>query len=97
MKTTKFLFASIMMTAVLTLSSFHASKPAKAEANAEAARCPVSLEQMTAYLQGSPHYHTVNSIVYSGCNGVAQCDGYTVTSTVYVSNGIIVGHMDVGN
>ena len=97
MKTTKFLLASLMMTAVLTLSAFRATEPAKAEANAEAARCPVTLAQMQTYLEECSHHHVVNSIQYTGCNGLALCDGGTISSTVYVENGIIVGHSDSGN
>jgi len=94
MKTVKLTLTSLVMMALFTLNAAKATGPGKEDAKAASARCTVTLAQMITYLQGAPHYHTVYEIDYipGTCNGLAQVAGGT--STVFVENGIIVGHTD---
>lgn len=91
MKTTKLMLSSLMVMAILSLSATRATE-SKVEATAES-RCAVSLAAMKTYLETHEHHHTVNYIQYlTNCNGLAEIE--TGAATVYVENGIIVGHVD---
>ena len=75
---------SVMMLAMfVTLSS--ASK----------VQCGVTNAQITSYLQNCSHHHTVSYVqdILGTCNsqaGIENCG----TATVYVQDGMIIGHTD---
>ncbi|TAL61176.1 MAG: hypothetical protein EPN85_05555 [Bacteroidetes bacterium] len=98
MKTIKFLLTSLVVMAVLTLSASRVTEPAKSElsANFEAVKqCGVSNAQITLYLTGGHHHHTVYWVqdIPGTCNSRAGIEGCS-TATVYVVDGSIVGHLD---
>jgi hypothetical protein len=58
-------------------------------------QCGITNAQITTYLQNCSHHHTVTYVqdIPGTCNskaGIENCG----TATVYVSDGIIVGHSD---
>lgn len=60
-------------------------------------QCGVTNAQITSYLQNCSHHHTVYSVsdIRGTCNSSAAIE-FGGTAVVYVDNGIVVGHMDVG-
>ena len=67
------------------------------EASSKKVQCGVSNAQIKSYLETGSHHHTVYSVsdVPGTCNSKANIENCG-TSTVFVFNGIIVGHSDSG-
>jgi len=65
---------------------------------AKRVQCGVSSTQIIDYLKGAPHYHSYACCVVDipgTCNSTATIENCG-TATVYVQNGIIIGHLDHG-
>ncbi len=94
MKTIKFLLTSLIMMAVLTLSATRVTESTNPEST-EMKQCGVTNLQITTYLRGAPHYHTVYWVqdIPGTCNSLAGIGGCS-TATVYVQSGSIIGHAD---
>lgn len=71
-----------------------ASAPNSSESDAQY-QCGVSNQQIIAYLQGAPHYHTVYWVedIPGTCNSKAGIENCKI-ATVYVQDGQIIGHAD---
>ena len=85
-KMKKLILSSVAMLAVLTMG-----------ASSKKVQCGVTNAQITTYLQECSHHHTVYSVwdVIGTCNSKASIENCK-TSTIYVSEGIIIGHSDSG-
>ncbi|HKZ66464.1 MAG TPA: hypothetical protein VJ111_08925 [Chitinophagaceae bacterium] len=106
MKTKKFFTAAVLALGLFALSATAplnpptGGKPENPSAvippsgDEGALQCGVSNEQITAYLQGAPHYHTVYSVwdIPGTCNSNASIESCQI-ATVYVSGGRILGHV----
>jgi hypothetical protein len=97
-KTTKFLLVAATMFAVMTLNATRVSEPSGLSAAAEynkVKQCGVSNEQITSYLQNCSHHHSVAWVrdITGTCNSLAAIENCN-QATVFVSDGIIVGHQD---
>ena len=98
MKTTRMLLVSAILFAVMSLNATRVTAPASSNAAAEfntVKQCGVSNSQITSYLQNCSHHHTVYWVrdITGSCNseaGIENCK----KATVFVENGIIVGHQD---
>jgi hypothetical protein len=98
MKITKFLLVTLIMFAMLTLNATRVSETIKSNAAEKydaTMQCGVSNSQITAYLQNCSHHHAVLWVtnIEGTCNskaGIENCG----TATVYVTEGVIVGHTD---
>lgn len=89
MKTIKSLLLSCMMITALTIN---ATEPNSA-ATAEVKQCGVTNAQITTYVQGLGHTVLWIRDISGTCNstvGIENCS----TVTVFVSEGIIMGHAD---
>jgi len=86
MKTKKVFLASAL---ALGMCAISASPVAKVQ-------CGVSNAAIIAYLKGAPHYHPYACCVVDipgTCNSTATIENCG-TATVYVQDGIIIGHLD---
>ncbi|MBI3500776.1 MAG: hypothetical protein HY063_03195 [Bacteroidetes bacterium] len=84
---------------LFAISAGKAVKPVTKKVSAgnasELKQCGVSNAQITSYLQNCSHHHSVFwvSDIPGTCNsnaGIENCG----TATVYVTDGVIVGHVD---
>lgn len=90
MKTKKVFSATALVLGLFAISA----TPVK-EAKVQ---CGVSNAQIIAYLQGAPHYHPYACCVVDipgTCNSKATIENCG-TATVFVVDGIIIGHTDAG-
>lgn len=94
MKTNKILLTSFIMMAVLSVSATHTTESTNPNST-EIMQCGVTNQQITDYLVNGPHHHTVYSVwdVRGTCNSKASIENCG-TATVFVENGMIVGHQD---
>ena len=85
MKTKKLFLASALLMGMFAVSATSATK----------VQCGVTNAQITSYLQTCSHHHTVYSVsdIPGSCNSSANIDGGR-TATVFVANGIVIGHSD---
>lgn len=95
MKTNKILLTSFIMMAVLSVSATRITESTSPEST-ELKQCGVTNAQISTYLSRThPHHHTVYSVwdIPGTCNSNASIENCG-TATVYVENGIIIGHQD---
>lgn len=91
MKTKQLFLSSAILLAVFCLSATSVSVSAKEKTK----QCGVTNTQIQRYLEGCSHHHTVYwvSDISGTCNSLAGIENCG-TATVFVSEGIIVGHSD---
>ena len=94
MKKINFISAFLLVASFLSVSATN-GKTDGAVKNDEILQCGVSNSQIKSYLEEGSHHHTVLwvSDIPGTCNskaGIENCG----TATVFVQNGIIVGHQD---
>ena len=99
MKTFKLMSAAILVLLII-LAVGAATPPAPGDKKAtapasESLQCGVSNAEVIEYLQNCSHHHTVYWVqdIPGTCNSKAGIE-FGKTATVYVENGIIVGHLD---
>jgi hypothetical protein len=96
MKTTKFFIISAAILGLFAISSFSTESSAVRSAEPAAiVQCGVSNAAIKEYLETCSHHHTVYNVwdVPGTCNSKATIEN-CYTATVYVSDGIVIGHMD---
>lgn len=98
----KIIFSSTIMAAVLSLGAAGYKEPAMtasatlvSDANAKTEQLRITAQDILNYLQGPPHYHWACCAepIPGTSNWTADIEEGG-TATVFVSNGIITGHMD---
>lgn len=99
MKTLKLIFSTVILFVVLTAGANRTTESVKSSTSDEfntVNQCGVSNAAIQRYLENCSHHHTVYWVqdIPGTCNsnaGIENCG----TATVFVSNGIIVGHTDM--
>ena len=95
MKIQKLFLATTLLLSVFAISAKGPSETMKPKAK-ETIQCGVSSAAIIEYLKTCSHHHTSACCVVDipgGCNSTATIENCG-TATVFVSNGIIVGHSD---
>ena len=101
MKTNKLFLGAAILFAAVSLGASNlplASGTKAATVKTEAAELRITADDIIAHLQGYPHYHAgaCCAVPIPGTtNWLAEIGG-GLTATVFVENGIIVGHADNG-
>ena len=95
MKTQKLLLTLSLILAIFCVSATNGKETEKKEPKAEMVQCGVTNSQIYNYLVNCSHHHSVGDItdIPGTCNSKAVIESCK-TATVYVVEGIIVGHQD---
>ena len=97
MKKIKLLLTSFtLMMTVITVGATHTAESTSPESTV-VKQCGVTNAQISSYLRNCSHHHVPGAItdIPGSCNSSVVIEN-CLTSTVFVSEGIIVGHQDYG-
>ena len=96
MKTTKLLLTSCIMMAVMSVSATRTIDASSPESTV-VKQCGVTNAQIASYLRNCSHHHVPGAItdIPGTCNSSVAIENCK-TATVFVSEGIIITHSDVG-